>query len=174
MMSALQEPPAKRLKLSTNTLYDRIPDIEQVHAECRNRLKSSFESIFEKYSHDFGGISDEIDQKTGNVVADRGHLQGMRAPGDVGLERAENARNDKSRSQEPVDDNDSEDELLGGHKVRITSSFHLVQGSSVLIGFRVPPESYLQSSKMPWSYTGHHYDRVYRLIGRTPILKSPV
>lgn len=110
------EPPAKRLRLSSAVVYDQLPDIDRVHSECRKRLKSSFESIFERYGRDFGGISDEIDLKTGEVAVDQGHIREMRAPDDLGLDKRRTRSNEESKSQELEED--SEDELLEGLTVR--------------------------------------------------------
>ncbi|MCJ1402496.1 hypothetical protein MMC11_005716 [Xylographa trunciseda] len=41
------------------------------------RLKSRFESIFEKFGKDFTGVGDEIDLQTGKVVVNNGHLTTM-------------------------------------------------------------------------------------------------
>ena len=108
---------AKRLKLSTSKRHDQVPDLEKIHAECRTRLKTSFESIFEKFSYDFRGVSDEIHEKTGRIVANNGHLEGISALGDLGLGEVKTGGKDRSQWQEP-DNCDSEDELLDGHKVR--------------------------------------------------------
>ena len=56
------------------------PDAELHERRARNdlRLKSAFESIFEKYGKDFSGIADEINLQTGEIVVNRGHLFGMR------------------------------------------------------------------------------------------------
>jgi hypothetical protein len=47
-------------------------------------LKSRFEHIFAKYSHDFTNIGDEIDNNTLEVVVDNGHLQSMASETDPG------------------------------------------------------------------------------------------
>lgn len=41
------------------------------------KLKSSWEGIFAKYSQSFEGIADEIDQVTGEIVVDNGHVRGL-------------------------------------------------------------------------------------------------
>jgi hypothetical protein len=41
------------------------------------KLKSSWETIFEKYGKDFEGVADEIDTLTMEIVVDNGHLRGM-------------------------------------------------------------------------------------------------
>jgi hypothetical protein len=37
-----------------------------------NKLKSTFEAIFEKYGKDFTGVGDEIDLRTGEIIVDNG------------------------------------------------------------------------------------------------------
>ena len=61
-------------------------DIEELRAENNARLKSTFESIFEKYGRDFSGIGDEIDLETGKVLVNNGHLLGMKDETDAGAE----------------------------------------------------------------------------------------
>jgi hypothetical protein len=46
-------------------------------------LKSRFESIFEKYSHDFTDIGDEVDLLTGEIVVNNGHLEHMENERDI-------------------------------------------------------------------------------------------
>ena len=41
------------------------------------KLKSRFESIFEKYGKDFTDTADEIDLRTGEIYVDNGHLRSM-------------------------------------------------------------------------------------------------
>lgn len=110
------EPPAKKLRLSSTAAYDQVPDIDRIHSECRNRLKSSFESIFAKYEQDFVGISDEIDLRKGEVAVDHGHVRGMRAPDDLGLHNQSRRGHESSKTQEVAED--SEDELMEGLTVR--------------------------------------------------------
>lgn len=43
----------------------------------QSRLKLSWEGIFARYSKNFEGIADEIDQVTGEIVVDNGHVRGM-------------------------------------------------------------------------------------------------
>ncbi|KAL0633195.1 hypothetical protein Q9L58_007879 [Maublancomyces gigas] len=43
----------------------------------QSRLRLSWEGIFAKYSKNFEGIADEIDQVTGEIVVDNGHVRGM-------------------------------------------------------------------------------------------------
>lgn len=50
---------------------------EKTRDDLRQKLKSRFESIFEKYGRDFSGIGDEVDLETGNVIVNNGHLQRM-------------------------------------------------------------------------------------------------
>lgn len=78
-------PPYKRRHIPRND----DPDAEFHERRARNdlRLKSIFESIFEKYSRDFSGIADEINLQTGEIVVDRGHVNGMRDETDPGCEK---------------------------------------------------------------------------------------
>ena len=59
-------------------------DLRKKRAQNDKRLKSIFESIFEKYEKNFDGIGDEIDLQTGNIVVDNGHLSGMSHEKDLG------------------------------------------------------------------------------------------
>ena len=76
------EPPSKRQRLAAS----RNPEfnIHARRAQNDNRLKSRFESIFERYGRDFDGIGDEIDMKTGEIVVNNGHIQSMTDEKDVG------------------------------------------------------------------------------------------
>ena len=75
----------KRRRISRNG----SPGAELHERRVRNdlRLKSAFESIFEKYGKDFSEIGDEIDFKTGEVVVNHGHVFGMKHETDPGCEK---------------------------------------------------------------------------------------
>ena len=62
------------------------PDAELQERRLRNdkKLKSRFESIFEKYSKDFSGIGDVIDFEKDEIVVDNGHLWDMKDEKDPG------------------------------------------------------------------------------------------
>ena len=111
------EPPPKRLRLSSTALFDRLPDIDKVHQECRGRLKSTFESIFDKYSHDFSEIGDEIDLRTGTIAVDHGHLRGMANDRDVGPNQISSRRLHLSTGPNARDGSD--DELNNETEVRL-------------------------------------------------------
>ncbi|MCJ1435869.1 hypothetical protein MMC27_005245 [Xylographa pallens] len=66
------EPPLKRQRLDS-------PQEQLLQKRARNdlRLKSRFESIFEKFGKDFTGVGDEIDFQTGKIVVNNGHLTTM-------------------------------------------------------------------------------------------------
>ena len=74
-------PLAKRRRL-----LDNAADAELHEKRLRNdqKLKSRFESIFERYSKDFEGIGDIIDFSQNNIVVDNGHLRGMKGEKDLG------------------------------------------------------------------------------------------
>ena len=76
------EPPFKRQRLAGSSSPKF--DLHARRAQNDFRLKSRFESIFEKYGRDFDGIGDEIDLKTGEIVVNNGHIQGMTNERDTG------------------------------------------------------------------------------------------
>ncbi|KIX01837.1 uncharacterized protein Z518_09564 [Rhinocladiella mackenziei CBS 650.93] len=97
----MEEPFRKRPRLSifagqpSDTALDQ--DLSSLRHQNDNLLKSRFESIFEKYSHDFSGIGDEIDLGTGKIVVNNGHLEGMKNETDLGR-TASNRENAKGQS----------------------------------------------------------------------------
>ncbi|KAK0115550.1 hypothetical protein ONS95_000173 [Cadophora gregata] len=64
--------------------YDPEEELEQKRARLDYKLKSTFESIFEKYERDFDGVGDEIDLETGEIVVNNGHLVQMLDEQDAG------------------------------------------------------------------------------------------
>ena len=75
------ESPSKRRRVPGN---HHQTEIHVRRAQNDFRLKSIFESIFEKYGKDFDGIGDEIDMETGEIVVNNGHIQGMTSERDIG------------------------------------------------------------------------------------------
>ncbi len=75
------EPPLKRPRVFG---HDNPAEIYERRARIDFRLKSTFESIFEKYGKDFSGIGDEIDIETGKIVVNHGHVLCMRDEMDPG------------------------------------------------------------------------------------------
>lgn len=73
--------PYKRRRVSE---HDSPTEIFERRARLDLRLKSRFESIFEKYGKDFSGIGDEIDLETGEIVVNHGHVDGLRDETDPG------------------------------------------------------------------------------------------
>ena len=76
------QPPLKRPRLSRSN--DPDTDLHERRARNDSRLKSIFESIFDKYGKDFEGIGDEIDMRTGEIVVNNGHILGMTDERDAG------------------------------------------------------------------------------------------
>lgn len=77
------EPPLKRQRLSSSN----NPDFELYERRSRThkKLKSRFESIFEKYGKDFSDVGDEFDFTRDEMVVDNGHILNMvdeKDPGD--------------------------------------------------------------------------------------------
>ena len=94
------EAPSKRRRLQGSNHQN---DLHARRAQNDFRLKSIFESIFEKYGRDFDGIADEIDMETGEIVVNNGHIQGMTNERDIG---------DAKYSSEKLEDSDYEDDQL--------------------------------------------------------------
>jgi hypothetical protein len=105
-------------------IYDPDQELQQKRARVDFKLKSTFEAIFEKYGKDFGGIGDEIDMRTGEILVNNGHVLSMRHEMDAGDSQScsEELGDDLSGSEEDdieeVEDDedrdgedDSEDEL---------------------------------------------------------------
>lgn len=64
--------------------YNPELDLQQKRARLDLKLKSTFESIFEKYGKSFDGVGDEIDLYTGEIIVDNGHLLQMQDERDAG------------------------------------------------------------------------------------------
>ncbi|PBP23019.1 centromere protein Scm3 [Diplocarpon rosae] len=71
---------------SSGVGYDPEAELHQKRARLDDKLKSKFESIFEKYERNFDGVGDEIDMETGEIVVNNGHLMQMMGEQDVGAE----------------------------------------------------------------------------------------
>ncbi|TAQ90132.1 hypothetical protein B7494_g1523 [Chlorociboria aeruginascens] len=71
-------------KLEQGGVYDPDEELEHRRARLDLNLKSTFESIFDKYGRDFDGIGDEIDLSTGQIVVNNGHLLAMQDERDAG------------------------------------------------------------------------------------------
>ncbi|CAG8091556.1 unnamed protein product [Penicillium salamii] len=89
-------------------------DLPAARAQNDSKLKSLFEGIFAKYSHDFTDVGDEIDLESGDIVVDNGHLLGIREEGEsggqtrswlfqAGLEQPENPATDHENDTEEED-----------------------------------------------------------------------
>ncbi|RAL59953.1 hypothetical protein DID88_000579 [Monilinia fructigena] len=68
--------------------YDPDQELQQRRARLDFKLKSTFESIFEKYGRNFDGVGDEIDLLTGEILVDNGHLKDMQDERDAGDQKA--------------------------------------------------------------------------------------
>ena len=80
------ESPTKRRRISSGNQAQNpitLPRRETTRNDLQFKLRSTFESIFEKYGRDFGGIGDEVDLTTGRIVVDNGHLLGMKHETDL-------------------------------------------------------------------------------------------
>ncbi|KAK4681850.1 hypothetical protein QC764_0013170 [Podospora pseudoanserina] len=66
------------LPSEVNARRDPNARLERSRQRAVNKLKTAFESIFEKYGRDFEGVGDEVDLRTGRIVVNNGHIEGMR------------------------------------------------------------------------------------------------
>ncbi|KAL4890630.1 hypothetical protein BDV59DRAFT_92895 [Aspergillus ambiguus] len=81
------ESPTKRPRLDLEPEPEEEPDgmdLQEARAQNDLRLKSIFESIFEKYGKDFTEVGDEIDLNTGDIVVNNGHIYTMKEEDDTG------------------------------------------------------------------------------------------
>ncbi|CRG92054.1 hypothetical protein PISL3812_09109 [Talaromyces islandicus] len=126
------EPPSKRRRLSplSPSHHDLQDDTELQIARARNdkKLKSVFESIFEKYGKDFSDVGDEIDLRTGEIVVNKGHVSLMRNEDDTGgllktsQEKHSPRRASNVRESHDLDlAEDSDDELAPDGKLVLQS-----------------------------------------------------
>ncbi|KAF2858757.1 hypothetical protein K470DRAFT_259473 [Piedraia hortae CBS 480.64] len=90
------------------------PDQDLLLARRANkeRLRNSFETLFDKYSRDFTGIGDEIDLVTGEIVVDNGHVSNLQPEGGDGIVAAFSA------GCEPGDDESEEEHAVQWDEVR--------------------------------------------------------
>lgn len=97
--------------------------LERKRANAVFRLKSTFESIFEKYGKDFSGVGDEIDLATGEIVVNNGHLEMMENEQDTGEDYGEEGLLE-SGSQAGSETEDEEAAVLHGRgsRGRLTSA----------------------------------------------------
>jgi hypothetical protein len=103
--------------MTTNELRVTDLDFEQKRARVDYKLKSAYESIFEKYGRDFDGIGDEIDMETGEIVVNNGHLLEMQNERDIGQNRGRRydlvddstELEDDSRESSEMDENENDD-----------------------------------------------------------------
>ena len=77
------EPLLKRQRLSNYGPAD--VNLRRKRAQNDQRLKSIFESIFQKYEREFDDIGDVINLETGKIEIDNGHIYHMRHEKDVGV-----------------------------------------------------------------------------------------
>ncbi|KAI1809911.1 hypothetical protein GGS20DRAFT_243554 [Poronia punctata] len=91
------EPPSKRLKLDSplysddeeeqdelsltpgqfDAIQDPLYQLDKKRAKSATRLKSAYESIFEKYGKEFDGSDDLVNLYTGEIEVDNGHLKSL-------------------------------------------------------------------------------------------------
>lgn len=100
---------------------------ERSRAFAAFKLKSAFESIFEKYGKDFTGVGDEIDLRTGEIVVNNGHIQSLKNAVETQQDDDEDDEDTTSDStplnEEPSGQESQQDSL--GRRGQPSSSFIL-------------------------------------------------
>jgi hypothetical protein len=104
--------------------FEADPDLQYQRAQVDHKLKSAFESIFEKYGRNFDGIGDEIDLRTGEILVNNGHLIQMQDERDAGdatsqsmLDAALDDSDDSVIMLDDLEDEDEEGDEGGGDMV---------------------------------------------------------
>lgn len=102
-------PPRKRQKTSKNPVSglatpESEEDLEQTRRRNEQKLQGRFAAIYAKFGRDFTGISDEIDNRTGAIVVDNGHLRNMRHERDIGDHHRRAQPSAQEANGEEVDD----------------------------------------------------------------------
>ncbi|KAK9475074.1 centromere protein Scm3-domain-containing protein [Dipodascopsis tothii] len=85
-------------------------DLEQARRKAAGKLKTAWESIFERYGRDLSATTDVVDIVTGEIVEDHGHLTGL-DPQAAGVKSV--WRNRGRRRRAPVEATDDEAEPAG-------------------------------------------------------------
>ncbi|KAH0609099.1 uncharacterized protein H6S33_001327 [Morchella sextelata] len=70
-------PPHRHPGTTTRPPLQTPADLHRARTLSQARLKQSWERIFARFSHDFSGIADEIDNATGALLIDNGHLRSL-------------------------------------------------------------------------------------------------
>jgi len=115
------EPPAKRMRILHSVEVDE-DNAEYIKAKQKQqqKLKSRFESIFEKFGNMNPSQSDEIDFNTNRVVVDRGHLRRIKRQSNgkektllesIVMGSGSHSEDDEDDDEEKEEGEDSEDEL---------------------------------------------------------------
>ncbi|KAL2158461.1 hypothetical protein VTH06DRAFT_4227 [Thermothelomyces fergusii] len=100
---------------AVNARRDPAARLERSRAFAALKLKSAFERIFEKYGHDFTGVADEIDLRTGEIVVDNGHIQSLK-DARLGGSDGSDAEGSDGAADAPAS-LDEEDRMLRGTRV---------------------------------------------------------
>ena len=120
-MEEVIERPFKRQRYSDSD----IPEAGLLFRRQKNdqKLKTRFESIFDKYGKDFDGVGDEIDLQTGNIIVNNGHLFGMANEKDAVGFGDSPAEQDVGKVSEESDDSDEWSEQDGVLASSLLSQF---------------------------------------------------
>ncbi|KAI4917564.1 uncharacterized protein J4E92_008958 [Alternaria infectoria] len=115
------EQPAKRMRILQSVEVDEDnAEYTKAKQKQQQKLKSRFESIFEKFGNMNPSQSDEIDFNTNRVVVDRGHLRRIKRQSNgkektllesIVMGSGSHSEDDEDDDEEKGEGEDSEDEL---------------------------------------------------------------
>ncbi|KAH6879275.1 hypothetical protein BKA58DRAFT_378977 [Alternaria rosae] len=135
------EPPAKRMRILQSVEVDE-DNAEYIKAKQKQqqKLKSRFESIFDKFANMNDSQSDEIDMKTNRVVVDRGHLRRLKRQANgkektllesIVMGSGSHLEEEEEDDEEEGDGDDSEDELAPPQLVKPKAAGPTEQDTSI-------------------------------------------
>ncbi|KAK0673347.1 hypothetical protein QBC41DRAFT_343131 [Cercophora samala] len=114
------------LPAEVNARRDPNLRLERSRQRAVFKLKSAFESIFERYGRDFEGVGDEVDLRSGRIVVNNGHIEGMRGSdllvggGSEDEDEDEGGQDEEGEGEEEGGEMNEEERILqGGREVEV-------------------------------------------------------
>lgn len=117
-------------------------DLQAKRAYLDHKLKTQFESIFEKYGRDFDGVGDEIDLYTGEIVVNNGHLVDMVDEKDAGIVTSEDSM--RGSETEEVTSNSRDGEIQEEDDADDFSDEDMTEDDMILRGFAQASHQFAQ------------------------------
>jgi hypothetical protein len=132
-------------------VYNPDNELQEKRARLDYKLKSTFESLFEKYERDFDGIGDEIDLYTGEIVVNNGHLVEMKDEKDAGISSSEDSI--LGSETEEITNSSLEDDMEGemeeDEQEEYFSEDEMVEDDMILRGFAQASQHFIQRRASP-------------------------